>query len=535
MSVSVSAQPTPINATPKAIAQAVVLNVINKTDALLAKLTALDTSKPVQLQVLQGTPNGRATVQTGNLQIDVKSSVPLKTGDIVTAKLEQQGAALRFIETPQPQTAQPNTKAVPVRAQTSVPPQTQQSAPQTTNSQTAPQASANAPAATTTPTQVTLPQPSPGQTLPQQTQASAQLAPQPTPQPTNPTGAPNPAPQNPAQPQNPGAKTPLPGTTQPSSPQAQNAAPGQSPAPNAPAPGQNAAPAQLQTQPQAPAPQTSAQSPQPQTAQGQPAQQQSSATTTQARPQPVATQSATTQTSPAAPNTATAQPSSLSTAQPPAATPLLAGQQTVTTLLQALTDPKFQQAKKEPIDPKPTAKPPEEQTAPRPQQAASNSRPNLPGADGEPANRTEHYAKLASSSAPADQTDIWEKPKTTSFDLKFDVPLASGREPANIHLSIWPDTEGDTANPEDNSWVLQFAIKSNGKAPVHIQARSLAKNMRLQLWAEDSKFAQVLKDNASELQSRIEAAGLNVGALIIRQGKPFRAYYDTASHMDQSL
>lgn len=76
------------------------LNVLNKTEALLAQLRALDASKPQTVEVLKALANGRAEVQVGALKLDVKSSLPLKAGEVFQLKFEQVGSALRFVPPP---------------------------------------------------------------------------------------------------------------------------------------------------------------------------------------------------------------------------------------------------------------------------------------------------------------------------------------------------------------------------------------------------------------------------------------------------
>ena len=74
------------------------LHVLHKTEALLAKLAALNTSKTHQVQVLSAQANGRATVQVGGLDLAVKASLPLKAGEVLHLKFEQVGSAHRFVQ-----------------------------------------------------------------------------------------------------------------------------------------------------------------------------------------------------------------------------------------------------------------------------------------------------------------------------------------------------------------------------------------------------------------------------------------------------
>ncbi len=85
---------------PTGTAGPLTLNVLHKTQDLLTKLLALNTAKPHTVQVLHGQANGRAQVQVAGLQLDVKSSLPLKAGDVFQLKFEQVGSALRFVQAP---------------------------------------------------------------------------------------------------------------------------------------------------------------------------------------------------------------------------------------------------------------------------------------------------------------------------------------------------------------------------------------------------------------------------------------------------
>lgn len=74
------------------------LNVLHKTEALVGKLLALDTSKPLSVQILSATANGRAEVQVGALKLDVKASSPLKAGEVLQVKVEPYGATVRLVQ-----------------------------------------------------------------------------------------------------------------------------------------------------------------------------------------------------------------------------------------------------------------------------------------------------------------------------------------------------------------------------------------------------------------------------------------------------
>ncbi len=76
------------------------LQVLHKTEALLSKLLAFDQSKPVSVEVLKATPNGRAEVIAGGLKLDVKASIPLKAGEVFQLKPEPVGSSFRFVQAP---------------------------------------------------------------------------------------------------------------------------------------------------------------------------------------------------------------------------------------------------------------------------------------------------------------------------------------------------------------------------------------------------------------------------------------------------
>lgn len=114
MSVSVPAVSNPAPATGTGSSgQRLVLQVVNRTDGVLQTLSSLVSSKPVQLTVLNAAPNGRASVLLGSTQVDVKASLPVKTGDFVVARLEQNGSVLRFVQTGSTQTAQTSARLAP--------------------------------------------------------------------------------------------------------------------------------------------------------------------------------------------------------------------------------------------------------------------------------------------------------------------------------------------------------------------------------------------------------------------------------------
>ncbi|MGH1406909.1 MAG: flagellar hook-length control protein FliK [Rhodomicrobiaceae bacterium] len=74
------------------------LNVLHKTESLVQQLQALNQGKPLSVEVLKSLPNGRAEVLTNGLKLDVKASLPLKTGEVLQLKVEQHGSALRLVQ-----------------------------------------------------------------------------------------------------------------------------------------------------------------------------------------------------------------------------------------------------------------------------------------------------------------------------------------------------------------------------------------------------------------------------------------------------
>ena len=93
--------------TSQTAAGPLTLNVLNKTEALLAKLLTLDTSKAYKVEVLSAQANGRASVQVGGLELQVKASLPLKAGDVLPLKFEQVGTAHRFVAPPATENGSP--------------------------------------------------------------------------------------------------------------------------------------------------------------------------------------------------------------------------------------------------------------------------------------------------------------------------------------------------------------------------------------------------------------------------------------------
>ncbi len=93
------------------------LNVLNKTEALLAQLLALDPKKNHSVEVLKAQANGRSEVLVGALKLDVKASLPLKAGEVFQLKFEQVGSALRFVQ-PIAADTQPKGQKTHTNAQT---------------------------------------------------------------------------------------------------------------------------------------------------------------------------------------------------------------------------------------------------------------------------------------------------------------------------------------------------------------------------------------------------------------------------------
>lgn len=74
------------------------LNVLQKTDAIIAQLKALQGAKPVSVEVLSAQLNGRASVSVGGLTLAVKSSLPLKAGEVFALKIQQTGYSIKLVQ-----------------------------------------------------------------------------------------------------------------------------------------------------------------------------------------------------------------------------------------------------------------------------------------------------------------------------------------------------------------------------------------------------------------------------------------------------
>lgn len=105
-------------------------------------------------------------------------------------------------------------------------------------------------------------------------------------------------------------------------------------------------------------------------------------------------------------------------------------------------------------------------------------------------------------------------------EWNIDLPLLIGAEQSVLHLQIHHDGSQDQARPEDRGWQVRFAINLADLGEVGAQISLRAQTVGVMLWADRSEVATLLSAALHELREDLAAAGLSLGALVVRDGAP---------------
>ncbi|SFV31522.1 hook-length control protein FliK [Devosia crocina] len=110
--------------------------------------------------------------------------------------------------------------------------------------------------------------------------------------------------------------------------------------------------------------------------------------------------------------------------------------------------------------------------------------------------------------------------RTADSQWSLDLPVVYAGQQAIVHLQIHRDPQSEEARPEDRGWQVRFAVNlaSLGEVGAQISLRGLQTG--IMLWADREDTAAQFSAGISELKQALEEAGLNLGALVVRNGGP---------------
>lgn len=104
-------------------------------------------------------------------------------------------------------------------------------------------------------------------------------------------------------------------------------------------------------------------------------------------------------------------------------------------------------------------------------------------------------------------------------EWNFELPFTLGNQTSMAQFQISRDAEGE-AEEIARGWQLAFAMNFKVIGEVGAKVSLRAKKTGVMLWAENEETTEVLAQTLPELSASLEALGLEVGSIHVRQGAP---------------
>lgn len=102
----------------------------------------------------------------------------------------------------------------------------------------------------------------------------------------------------------------------------------------------------------------------------------------------------------------------------------------------------------------------------------------------------------------------------------LDLPVAVAGYQTLLHLQIHRDGHADSAEPQDRSWQVRFAINLPDLGEVGAQVSLRGTLTGILLWAERPEIVSSLMEHVEVLRAELVEAGLTPGAIVVRPGPP---------------
>lgn len=105
---------------------------------------------------------------------------------------------------------------------------------------------------------------------------------------------------------------------------------------------------------------------------------------------------------------------------------------------------------------------------------------------------------------------------------QLEVPMRNQQElvPLQIKLQQEQDSRQEKGEHKESLWRVELAFDLEPLGPLQVQAQLVQGSLSSQLWAERPATAILIHHELPHLRERLLAAGLDVGELARRQGKP---------------
>lgn len=102
----------------------------------------------------------------------------------------------------------------------------------------------------------------------------------------------------------------------------------------------------------------------------------------------------------------------------------------------------------------------------------------------------------------------------------LDLPIAVAGYQTILQLQIHRDGHNETAEPEERSWQVRFALNLPEMGEVGAQVSLRGKLTGVLLWAERAEIVAGLSEHVEALREELAGVGLVPGAIVVRAGAP---------------
>jgi len=128
--------------------------------------------------------------------------------------------------------------------------------------------------------------------------------------------------------------------------------------------------------------------------------------------------------------------------------------------------------------------------------------------------QTHQLSSLAQTQTSPDGTQV------TTWQIE--VPMRDQRDIVPLQLKFQREDEPQQNRKEkpETLWKVELAFDVAPLGPLQVQAQLLQGSLSSQIWAENSRTADLIAAELDHLRQRLVTAGLNVGELACRRGTP---------------